>query len=67
MHTTVVSLFKELVILEIYFRKKPNNFIIQISAELKKNEYTLTDGILFLYLLIEFVCLFSGVFFCKKV
>lgn len=50
MHTSVVSLFKELVILEIYFRKKPNNFIIQISAELKKmNIHSLMGYCLYIY------------------
>lgn len=60
MHTSVVSILRDLVVLEIYFRKK-NNFSIQISAELKKKiEQTLTVEILFVYLMMR------GFFFQKN-
>lgn len=60
MHTSVVSILRDLVVLEIYFRKK-NNFSIQISAELKKKiEHTLTVEILFVYLMMR------GFFFFQK-
>lgn len=59
MHTSVVSILRDLVVLEIYFRKK--KFSIQISAELKKKiEHTLTVEILFVYLMMR------GFFFPKE-